>query len=108
MISKKDYLQDRSLNIETEGPAVLGQTIVNRLLKAKVEINGRVKIKKFATLGKVIDLVKEDQLKNVRSLYKKHRRGIMDYLDFIGVLEYLGIDNTEKERLCNDSWTNDL
>lgn len=105
MITRKMYLEDRNLNIKTEGPAIFGPSIVRRLLKAKVEENGQVQIKRFDTLGPVIDLVKENKLKNVRSLFRKQRREILDYLEDIGILNYLGIDDQQKENLCNASWT---
>ena len=91
MISKTTYLEDRRLDIKTEGSAIFGQTIVNRLLNAKIIINGKKETKSFKTLGKVIDLVVNDQLKDIVSLSRKHRREIVEYLDQIGVLEYLGI-----------------
>ena len=91
MINKKTYLEDRRVDIKTEGPAIFGQTIVNRLLNAKIIINGKKEKKSFKTLGKVIDLVVNDQLKDIVSLARKHRREIVEYLEQIGVLEYLGI-----------------
>ena len=103
-INSSNYTELRKLDIKTEGPAVLGQTIVNRLLKAKIEIDGKIETKTFKNLGQVIDYVKKDKLRYVRSLYRKHRREIVDYLDDIGVLEYLGIDNAQKERLCKIGW----
>lgn len=92
MLSKTGYIEDRSVKIKEEGPAIFGQTIVNRLLKAKVLINGKKEIKSYRTLGKVIDLVKSGQLYDIVSLTKRQKREIVGYLKSIGVLEYLGIE----------------
>ena len=92
MIRKTTYIEDRSLKIKTEGPAIFGQTIVNRLLKAKILINGKKEIKSYKTLGKVIDLVKTGKINDIVSLTRRQKKEIIDYLDSIGVLEYLNIE----------------
>ena len=101
MISKKAYREDRSVDIKEEGPAIFGQTIVNRLLKAKTIINGDKKIVSYKTLGKVIDLVQSGRLYDIVSLTRRQKMEIVRYLKSIGVLEYLGIEEQNNTIIYN-------
>lgn len=90
MLSKTAYLETRAIKIE-EAQAIFSKTIINRLLNAKIK--GETKRKCFKTLGKVIDYVKDNKLNDVVSLTKRQRQEILDYLNEIGVIEFLGIEN---------------
>lgn len=102
MITKTAYLQIRAEKIE-EAQAIFCKTIINRLLNAKVV--GKEKRKCFKTFGAVIDLIKDDKLKDVISLTMRQRKEIVEYFKAIGVLEFLGIEpqniTTQTNRTVN-------
>ena len=89
MIKEKVYKSIRKMQIDEDVDAIFSKTIIKRMLKSKINVNGRKKTVQNKTMGEIIDSIIDGSFFNNVSLSKRLRQDILDYLKDVGVIEYL-------------------
>ena len=82
------------MRIDNDVDAIFNKTIINRMLKSKICVDGEKKVVSYKTIGEIIDSIIDGSFFNNISLSKRLKQEILDYLKDVGVIEYL--ENTSK------------
>ncbi len=94
MITERVYMSIRKMRIDNDVDAIFNKTIINRMLKSKICVDGEKKVVSYKTIGEIIDSIIDGSFFNNISLSKRLKQEILDYLKDVGVIEYL--ENTSK------------